>query len=176
MSDDSWGYKVMKSLIQKIMITSILLVLGISVQARQLLITKNGQVKYVIQDYQMIELILDNGNTVKGIFNILTDTTFKIGTDTVAVSSVYSVKVDKGSSLAKGVSIVGLVGGTGLILGGLSLMSDDTLLGLIYGPVGLVMVSVGLVFDAVSITALALRGGKRIVVSGIYAKHRLSIL
>ena len=100
MSDVSWGYKVMKLLIQKIMITSILLVLGMSVQARQLLISKNGQVKYVIQDYQMIELILDNGNTVKGIFNILTDTTFKIGTDTVAVSSVYSVKVDKGSSLA----------------------------------------------------------------------------
>ena len=78
--------------------------------------------------------------------------------------------------MAKGVSIVGLVGGTGLILGGLSLMSDDTILFLIYGPVGLVMVSVGLVIDAVSVTALALSGGKRIVVSGIYAKHRLSIL
>ena len=48
----------MKTVIQKIMITGVLLVLLMSVQARALLIQKDGKVKYVIQDYQLTELKL----------------------------------------------------------------------------------------------------------------------
>lgn len=166
----------MKTVIQKIMIACVLLVLQMSVQARQLLIQKNGQVKYVIQDYQLIELKLKNGNTVKGIFNILSDTTLKIGKDTIPVSSVYSVKVDEGSRLGKGISILGLAGGTGLIIGGASFLSDGTAMILIKGPIGIIMIGTGIVFDAVSIAALKFSSGKWIVVSSFYSKYQMSIL
>lgn len=166
----------MKTVIQKIMITGVLLVLLMSVQARALLIQKNGKVKYVIQDYQLTELKLNDGNKVEGIFIILSDTTLKIGKDTIPVSSVYSVKVDKGSRVGKGLAIAGLVTGTGLILRGASMLEDDTITFLINGPLGLAAIAVGIAFDVASISTLAFSSEKWIVVSSNYAKYQMSIM
>ena len=166
----------MKTVIQKIMITGVLLVLLMSVQARALLIQKDGKVKYVIQDYQLTELKLNDGNTVEGIFIILSDTTLKIGKDTILVSSVYSVKVDKGSRLGKGLAIVGLVSGTGLILTGASMLTDDTIMLLIKGPLGLAAIAIGIVFDVASMSKLASSAEKWIVVSSNYAKYQMIII
>ena len=166
----------MKTAIQKIMIMGVLLVLQISVQARALLIQKDGKVKYVIQDYQLTELKLNDGNTVEGIFIILSDTTLKIGKDTIPVSSVYSVKVDKGSRSGKVSAIFGLVSGTGLIITGASMLSDNTLMILINGPLGLAAIAIGIVIDAVSLNKLASSSEKWIVVSSNYAKYQMSII
>jgi len=166
----------MKTVIQKIMIMGVLLVLQISVQARALLIQKDGKVKYVIQDYQLTELKLNDGNTVEGIFIILSDTTLKIGKDTIPVSSVYSVKVDKGSRSGKVLAIVGLVSGTGLIVRGASMLTDNTLMFFINGPLGLAAIAIGIVFDAVSLNKLASSSEKWIVVSSNYAKYQMSII
>tara|TARA_B110000902_G_C13895648_1_gene432327 strand:+ start:21 stop:524 length:504 start_codon:yes stop_codon:yes gene_type:complete len=167
----------MNRVINKIMIMVALLCVGFLSQARQLILSQNGEVEYIFQDHQMISLDLNNGTHQKGMLMILSDSTIKINGIIISPDQIKSIRVKEGNEANKVIGIVGLVGGTGLMALGISLMlDDDGIVGFISVIAGLVMASVGVVVDTVAIVVLALSGGKKIVVSGDLASHELSIL
>lgn len=156
----------------------ILVCLTLLSQARQLVVSNNGEVQYILQEHQLINIDLVDGTNHKGMLTIVSDSTFNINGVTVSIDQVARIKVKEGSRVGKGVGVAGLVGGTGLAAVGLSLLAQDD--GLIVDLVNLIiaipLIAVGVVIDAISITALAFSGGKWITVSGDYAKYRLSIV
>jgi hypothetical protein len=147
-------------------------------QARQLVISHGSEVKYILQDHQTVNLKLTDGTIHKGMLTIESDSSLSINGVALFLNQVDKIKVKEGSSVGKGVGIVGLAGGTGLIGVGLSLLAQDD--GLIIDLVNLIiaipLIAVGVVIDAISISALALSGGKWITVSRENAKHQLSIV
>lgn len=156
----------------------IFILLAFLSQARQLVISHDGEVKYILQDHQMANVKLLDGAHHEGMLVIESDTSFSINEVELSISEVGRIKVKEGSSLGKGVGIVGLVGGTGLVGAGLSLLAQDD--GLIIDIVNVLiavpLIAVGVVIDAIAVTALSLSGGKWISVSGGYSKYQLSIV
>lgn len=167
---------MMKGILQKIIIVGMFLTIGLHLQARQLVISKNGEVKYVMQDHQIVDLTLTNGHTLHGMLTILSDSTLKVNEEKTTLSAVYRVKVTKGSRVGKGIGIAGLIGGTSLIIVGGSMMSDDGILGFILGTAGIVSIVSGVVIDALAFTALTLSREKWVYVSKKNYHYQINIL
>lgn len=149
---------------------------GLFSQARQLVISQNGEVKYVLQEHQLVNLSLNNGSKLQGILTILSDSTLRVNDVDIHLSNIRGIEVKKKDKVVTGLGIAGLAGGTCLILIGSSLMSQEGIAGILDGIVGVVLVGFGVVVDFIAVTALALSGGKWIYVSGIFSDYQLSIL
>lgn len=144
--------------------------------AKDLVITKNGTAKYIISDHEIVTISLMDHRKLEGVLTILSDSTLKIDQDSFSIADIYAIKVSKGNDVGKAVGVVGLIGGTGLMIFGISLMSEDGVVGLITGFPGFVMTAVGAVIDGIALTALLSSGGKWIHFSENYSSYDIKVI
>jgi hypothetical protein len=145
-----------------------------NVNAKALLISKNGTAKYVIQENQLIEVQTDRGSFIEGTVQIVSDSTISVADSLVFLDQIVRIRIEEGNKVGKGIGIFGLAAGTGMVFLGGSMMRQETIIErLVMGMAGAVAVMAGVVVDAVSAALIASNGDKWINIQ--YRNYQLTV-
>lgn len=144
-----------------------------SPRSKALVVSKNGEAKYVFLESQLIKIYLTDGKELSGLMKFKSDSSILVGDEVVNLNQIYSMQVSKSNRAAKRLGALGLVGGTGLMIYGGSMMRLEGLVGMVSALSGFGIIMVGVVVDAVSLIAITIGSGRWINVE--HDNYSLSI-